>query len=162
MNIKVGVDDEVFQFWLKEVKNQFRLMTETMAKVVEEVRKETVEITPIKSGKLSRSFKDTYITRNSQMIVVQVRMSALNPRTGYDYAMIQHENPVYKHHPKDIGFFTYRKSSDGEYYHSMDNVWNIHQGEYKYLYKGIIYAEDTAMEIIEKDYLSMFNGGFIV
>lgn len=173
--IVAGVHDELFQGWLKETKNNFHLMIETMVRVAEKI-KELVqtEYSPVRTGKLSRSFKDFIVTDNSKMKVVEIQMSALNERTGYDYAETQHRGyrhdksghrVYYNHGLQDLGFFTYRYDKWEDSYNTVNyrsGSNNYHKGSPKYMYWAIRYAEDTAFELIETDYLSMFQGGFIV
>lgn len=170
--IVAEVHDELFQGWIKETENNFMLMIETMMKVAEEIKGKAQEYAPVLTGKLSRSFRETIITDNSRMKVVEVKMSALNPRTGYDYAETQHRGyrhdshgwRVYYHHGvKDLGFFNYRQDWKGNYEKTALNpVETLIQGRDRYLYWAIIDSQDSAFEIIETDYLSMFMGGFIV
>ena len=171
--IVAEVHDELFQGWIKETENNFMLMIETMMKVAEEIKtKVQTEYSPVLTGKLSRSFRETIITDNSRMKVVEVKMSALNPRTGYDYAETQHRGyrhdshgwrVYYNHGWKDLGFFNYRKNWKGDYEKSVLNPVEVtHHGGDKYLYWAIKDSQESAFEIIETDYLSMFMGGFIV
>lgn len=165
---KIEVHDEEFLDWLDIIENQFVKMTETMIRVAETVKEETQPLTPLETGKLSRSFRWKILTDNSRMKVLQIQMSALNERTGYDYAWIQHE-ANYRHGMTELGFFNYSRmgtSIDEDGFST--STWRIgtepefHRGQRKYLYWGIKYSEDTAFEIIEEDYLSLFTGGFIV
>ena len=159
--ITVKVNDEGFVDWLISTKNAFVHMTETMIRVAEKVKEETQQITPIETGRLSRSFKWHIVTDNSRMKVLQVQMSALNPKTGYDYAWIQHDNMRYKHQLIDLGFSTYRRSY-WNHEKSYRTDWfltnEVHLGQAFYLRKGIMYSESSAFEMIEKDYLSLFFG----
>ena len=174
MMVEFGVNDEYFMDWVDSVKYAFESMLETMIRVAEEVKKETQLITPIDTGKLSRSFKWTVVSDNSRFKVLQVQMSALNERTGYDYAMTQHrgyhtsKNGQLVWYQRDkfteVGFFNYRRKYFGEGYEKETN-WDAHQlhkGRDEYLYWGLKYSEGSAFEMIEKDYLSMFDGSFII
>ena len=170
--IEVGVDDALFQGWLKETQNNFHLMLETMVRVAEEIKEKVqTEFAPIETGRLSRSFRTFVLADNSRWKIVEIQMSALNPKTGYDYAYTQHlgyrhdksGNIVYYNHGlKDLGFFTYRSDYDGGYDTLSDSTYELHQGGSQYMYWAIKYTENTAFEMIETDYLSMFQGGFIV
>ena len=167
------VHDELFQGWLKETENNFHLMLETMIRVAEEIKEKVqTEYSPVDTGRLSRSFKNFVVTDNSRMKVVEIQMSALNPKTGYNYAETQHRGyryskngrkVRYNHGYTEIGFFTYESDSDGRYRRNV-NYKNDHgyKGGSKYMYWAIKYTENTAFEMIETDYLSMFQGGFIV
>lgn len=136
--IEFVVNDNNFQEWVAEVKSNFQIMMEAMIDVAEVVKAETLPRTPLDTGRLGESFKYTVLADNSKQKLVQVQMSAINPETGYDYAWIQHDDPV----------------SRPPYHH-------IH-GENKFLLKGIQASEDLAMRIIEQDYLSMFAGFRVV
>ena len=170
------VDDLVFQDWVLSLEYGFKNMLETMIRVAEEVKKETQLRTPVSMdprddpGKLSRSFKWTVVTDNSRFKVLQIQMSALNTRTGYDYAMTQHRGyhtsksgwkVWYNHHATDLGFHTYdSRGNEWSHYSNMVGDWS--HDTFKYMYWGIKYAEHSAFEMIETDYLSMFNRSFIV
>lgn len=173
--IVAEVHDELFQGWIKETENNFMLMIETMMKVAEEIKtKVQTEYSPVLTGKLSRSFRETIITDNSRMKVVEVKMSALNPRTGYDYAETQHRGyrysksgrmVRYNHESMNLGFFNYKQDLDGNFKQtkSYENPISVgHKGRSEYLMWAIIDSQQSAFEIIETDYLSMFMGGFIV
>ena len=133
--IKISVDDKGFRDWVEEVKSNFHIMVETMKDVAEIVKAETLPRTPFETGRLGESFRYTVLTDNSKQKVIQIQMTALNPRTGYDYALIQHENPLPPRAP---------------YHH-------VYGGSH-FLLKGIQASEDMSMKIIEQDYLSLFNG----
>ena len=172
--ITFEVDDLAFRDYLKRVEHMFVYMTRTMIEVAEEVKKETQMETPIKTGRLSRSFKWEIVTDNSRMKVFHITMSALNPKTGYDYAYTQHRGyhtskegrKVYYHHKIiDLGFYTHRSDFDGGYEKKTwgSNVSEIHHGSNKYLYWGIKHSTQSAFEMIETDYLSLFqmNGVYL-
>lgn len=169
----VEVHDELFQGWLKETQNNFHLMIETMIQVSEMIKKKVqTEYSPIRTGKLSRSFREFIVTNNSRMKVVEIQMSALNERTGYDYAEIQHRGYTYagkygrtsyRYGTKHLGFFTFvHYKMDDSYDTLSDYVGGYHQGRSKYMYWAIKDSQQSAYELIETDYLSMFKGGFIV
>lgn len=134
VNFVVEVHDEEFQSWLKRTENAFVHMIETMMNVAEVIRENTVAITPVDTTRLGKSFKIITLTDNARMKVLEIQMSALNPHTGYDYAAIQHENPTYTHKPPT-------------------RMW--------YLKEGILESQSGAFQIIEEDYLSLFNRGYI-
>ena len=170
------VHDELFQGWLKETQNNFHLMLETMIRVADLIKdKVQTEYSPIRTGKLSKSFKEFVITDNSRMKVVEIQMSALNERTGFDYAEVQHRGyhrtksgawAYYSYGWKDLGFFNYTTRTGlngGDYETTMNyEVSSTHYGGSRYMYDGIISTRSDAYEMIETDYLSMFQGGFIV
>jgi len=167
------VHDELFQGWLRETQNNFHLMLETMSRVAETIKeKAQTDTTPIDTSRLSRSFRTFVVTDNSRMKVVEIQMTALNPETGYDYAETQHRGyrhdksghrVYYDHGISNLGFSTYRKHWSGKGYDTQnDSVYSLHRGSSKYMYWAIKYTQNTAFEMIETDYLSMFQGGFIV
>lgn len=170
------VHDELFQGWLKETKNNFHLMLETMIRVADLIKdKVQTKYSPIRTGKLSKSFKEFVITDNSRMKVVEIQMRALNERTGFDYAEVQHRGyhitksgryARYKYGSKDLGFFNYTTHTglNGGDFETSPNyqVSVTHHGGKEYMYLGIITTRSDAYEMIETDYLSMFQGGFIV
>ncbi len=49
-------------------------------------------LVPVDTGRLKRSGKITQIKNGYQL-----KYKALNPKNGYDYAPIQHENTTFKH-----------------------------------------------------------------
>ena len=132
--IKFIVNDEGFEEWTNHVRSNFEMMIQTMIDVAEIVKAETLPRTPLETGRLGESFRYTVLANNSKQKLVEVQMTALNPKTGYDYAWIQHDDPV----------------SRPPYHHDY--------GGNKFLLKGIQGAEDLAMRIIEQDYMSMFQG----
>lgn len=167
VNFIVELHDEAFLDWLELVKDSFNYMTQTMIQVAKLIKEEVQWRTPLLTGKLSRSYRWTVVTDNSRMKVVQVQMSALNPKTGYDYAWIQHENIFYNHGFTELGFYTYRRYSLDDEYTKMSSTSNYkthesHHGQSHYLERSIVYSKWDAFEIIEKDYLSLFTEGYII
>ena len=169
--ISVEVRDEEFQSWLERTRYAFTYMLETMKDVARVVMENTIPITPMETTRLRKSFKWTVVTNNSKMKVLQIQMSALNPKTGYDYAWIQHENIFYEHPSKYSKIYDYEKmskinmTSSSTGYHSggkyisgsiFTNTMSSH-----FLRDGIRYSEDMAYELIEEDYLSLFLRGNI-
>ena len=170
--ILIEVQDEKFQAWIKRTKEAFRSMIRTMEEVAEVVRENTVPITPVRSTRLGKSFKWTIVENNSKFQILQVRMSALNPRTGYDYAYVQHRGyHVGKHGYRvyyrvssnfyDVGDDTRKKVRDAhEWGYSLITGWE--NGQDRYLYWGIRNSRDDAFEMIEQDYLSLFTKGSVL
>lgn len=168
--VLVEVHDEKFQAWLKRTKNAFRSMIRTMEEVAEVVRENTMPITPVRTTKLAKSFKWTILENNSQFQILQVRMSALNPRTGYDYAFVQHRGyhyskegykVKYRHKLVDVDFDSHWKVKET---HGWDDarMWNLSSGQDEYLYWGVTHSRDDAFEMIEQDYLSLFTKGSVL
>ena len=164
--------DEFIQY-LNQVEHGFVYMIQTMMDVAQVVKENTLPKTPFRTGKLGRSFKPIIVTDNSRMKVVEVRMSALNERTGYDYAMTQHRGYhraktkygyqyVYYHQTKDISPPTHGTLGDKVYKaHGWSSDMIFHSGMDQYLYWGILDSEEGAYQMIEEDYLSLFRGGYI-
>lgn len=158
--------DEAFLDYIDGVKNSFNAMIETMKAIAENIKDETQQVTPVETGRLSRSYRWKIVTDNSRMKVLQIQMSALNPRTGYDYAWIQHENFGYNHEAKELGFYNYRRRTGlnekgYETHFSNLNLWEFHKGRAWYLRSSIISKKNESFEMLERDYLSMFEYGGI-
>ena len=176
---EVEFHDEAFMDWANQVEHSFIYMTQTMIRVAKQIKEEVQMITPVETGKLSRSYRWHIVTDNSRMKVLEVQMSALNPKTGYDYAMTQHKGyrhdkhgyrVWYNHNARELGFFNYEKSwwnksgynTSPSLGYSRNNAYEHHFGEREYLKRAIIKEERSAFEIIEKDYLSLFTEGYIL
>lgn len=158
--VTVKVKDEEFQAWLKRTRNAFVYMIQTMKEVAMYVRQNTVPLTPFETGKLGRSFKWTVVTDNSRMKVLQISMSALNERTGYDYALIQHEETSYNHPSLES------QKTHPQYLHITVNnigagISGTNNPQDHYLLEGIMQSKEGAFQIIEDDYLSLFTRGYI-
>lgn len=125
--------EEEFEEYLRGIRNRFALMVNTMKDVAELIKANTLPRTPLETGRLGESFEYTVLKNIPRETIIQIRMSALNPNTGYDYAGIQHFNLRYSH---------------------------AHGGAL-YLMRGIMASESMSYQIIEQDYLSLFGGGFI-
>lgn len=163
MKLYVQVNDEEFKEWVKRTEHSFVDMIETMKDVAEVIRENTLPLTPFQYGTLGRSFKTHILTDNARTKTIMIQMSAINQKDGYNYAWIQHENTSYSHPAKnapdsyhDIAIHNslsrYRTGVD------LDSNNPTHH----YLEKGIEESMEGVFEIIEDDYLSLFNGGFIV
>lgn len=165
--------DEFIQY-LNRVEHGFVYMIETMKDVARVIKENTIPLTPVDTTRLQKSFKWTVVTDNSRMKVLQIQMSALNPETGYDYAMTQHLGyrrtksgriVQYSHNTEpDLGD-SWLKVLDAHGYYpaeaGMLNVPTFYGIGSKYLYRGIRESEEGAFQLIEEDYLSLFQRGFI-
>ena len=160
--ITIEVEDEKFQSWLKRTKDGFRSMSETLKDVAQVVNENTLPITPFETGKLGRSFKWSVLENNSKFQIVQLRMSALNPRTGYDYAWIQHEADYGHYEISSYDGKAYKSNPHRKYINDSDG-WSIiaHKGQRYYLRDGVLHSQEDAFEMIEEDYLSLFIRGHI-
>ena len=170
--ISFELHDEAFMDWIKGAEMSFVHMADTMKQVAENLRDEVQLITPWRTGKLSRSYKWTVLADNSRMHLIEVKMSALNERTGFDYAFVQHRGwhtnkngtkVLYNRGGMETGFFNYKYYKySGDIEKRYSNVGDhFHIGGSRYLYNAIINYKTSAFEIIEKDYLSLFEYGGI-
>ena len=167
--ISVEVRDEEFQSWLERTRYAFAYMLETMKDVARVVMENTIPITPMETTRLRKSFKWTVVTNNSKMKVLQIQMSALNPKTGYDYAWIQHENMRYQHPSPYSKIYNYERMNDinlmnMSYLYNGKRMWGQYDSNsmrHHFLRDGIRMSEDMAYELIEEDYLSLFLRGNI-
>lgn len=158
--VTVKVKDEEFQAWLKRTENAFIHMIETMKNVARYVGENTLPLTPFETGELGRSFKWTVVTDNSRMKVLQIRMSALNENTGYDYAWIQHEETRY-HHPSKESREKHSTYNDIYFNNYFAGIGGTNNPQDHYLLEGIMQSKEGAFQIIEDDYLSLFTRGYI-
>lgn len=75
--------------------------------ILEIVNKHTEPKVPYETGRLRAS-----VMRRNGMLVEgdylsqEIEYSARNPKTGFDYALIQHENPYYTHRVGDMLYLT--------------------------------------------------------
>lgn len=171
--ISFELHDEAFMDWIETVRSSFTRMTETMINVAENLKDRVQFMTPIETGKLSRSFRWHILTDNSRMKVFEVEMTALNERTGFDYAFVQHRGwhisktgrmVLYGHSGTTLGFTNYRSSylNDGGFEENTNyDNWTMSYDGSHYLERAIIRERDSAFELIETDYLSLFGLGGI-
>lgn len=154
--LELVVNDEGFEEWLYSLHNHFLDMVQTMVDVFE-VIKATINregFVPLDTGRLERSFHyEMY--ENTQFIEMYTIYSAVDPKSGYDYAFYQHE---------------LERGGSYSAYSRADSFWhtsraNHHRhgtrGTDHYLFKGIDRAmsEGLMWTIIEQDYMELFNGG---
>lgn len=158
--IKASSNADEFIQYLNKVEHGFIEMIETMRNVAKVVQENTLPLTPFEHGKLGRSFKTYVLADNSRMKIIQVRMSALNERTGYDYAWIQHENTSY-HHPSLESEKKHPAFGDIMRMNILSHIGGTNNPTDHYLFEGIRQSKDGAFQLIEEDYLSLFSGGHI-
>ena len=169
--------DEFIQY-LNRVEHGFVYMIETMRDVARVIKENTIPLTPVDTTRLQKSFKWTVVTDNSRMKVLQIQMSALNPETGYDYALTQHmgyrrtksgRQVWYSHNREPNLGDSWLKVLDTHGYYPTD-AGNFPTSDLmgesggigaRYLYRGIRESEEGAFQLIEEDYLSLFQRGFI-
>ena len=161
--LTVGVDDEKFIQWAERTENAFVHMINTMKDVAEVVRENTIPLTPVETTRLGKSFKTFVLTDTAREKLIMVRMSALNPHTGYDYAWIQHENTEYEHPSKYASRGARDISLDNSllYYRTGVDLGATNNPRDHYLMEGVIQSEEGAFQLIEEDYLSLFMRGNI-
>ena len=159
MKFGVDVKDEEFIQWLHRTENAFVKMIDTMKDVAEVVRENTLPLTPFEYGFLGGSFKPFVLTDNAREKLIMVQMSALNQRTGYNYAWIQHENTMYEH-PSPYSKH-YERYSDIAVGNIMAGIGGTNNPRDHYLMKGVIQSEEGAFQLIEEDYISLFTRGHI-
>ena len=116
--------------YLKNVEKNFYRMVETMKNVALIIELETVPYVPLDTGALEQSF-DYKIKASSDFIVMNVGYDAVDEKSGFHYALYQHENEL--NHPR--------------------------RGVHKYLTLGILDSRMEYFELIEADYLSLFGTG---
>ena len=131
--ITFEVNSEPFIEYLRTVEKGFYRMVETMKNVALIIELETVPYVPLDTSALEQSF-EYQIKPSSNFIVMNVGYDAVDPKSGFHYALYQHENEL--NHPR--------------------------RGVHKYLTLGIMDSRMEYFELIEKDYLSLFGSGFRV
>ena len=128
---EVKGDDE-FRTWLYTVQGRYSLMLQAMIDVAELVHAETLPRTPLDTGRLGESFQWQTMEYDQNFIEVEVKMDAVDPKSGFRYAEYQH-NTFGLNHP---------------------------HGQMWYLKAGIHASRSMAYEIIEQDYLSLFSRSY--
>lgn len=132
MKVLMELDgDEEFIEYLHMVHDKFHIMINTIKDFAELIKAETLPRTPLETGRLGESFDYIVLEDTPRQKMVQIRMSALNPRTGYDYSAIQHFHTGYSHA----------------------------HGQAFYLRDGIQASESMGFMMVEQDYMSLFRGG---
>lgn len=101
--------------------------------ILEIVNKHTEPKVPYETGRLRASvMRPNGMLIEGDFMSQEIEYSARNPRTGYDYAMIQHENLLYRHRV----------------------------GQALYLREGMFESQDEVYRLIEKDVNSAIKGVF--
>lgn len=101
--------------------------------ILEIVNKHTEPKVPYETGRLRASvMRPNGMLIEGDFMSQEIEYSARNPKTGYDYAMIQHENLLYKHRV----------------------------GQALYLREGMFESQDEVYRLIEKDVNSAIKGVF--
>lgn len=128
--IEIKVDADEFKTYLYTIRGRFSIMLQAMIDVAEVIHANTMPLTPLDTGQLGESFSWQTLRYSKDMILVEVKMDAVDPNNGFHYAQYQHDT-LSLYHP---------------------------HGQALYLREGIHASESMAYEIIEQDYLSMFGG----
>lgn len=99
MVFKIKVRKTKFINDLKRTKEQIKKnVASDSYEILDIVDKHTRPLVPLQTGRLRQS-----VMRPNGMLVekdfmsMEIEYSARNPRTGFDYALIQHENFEYRH-----------------------------------------------------------------
>lgn len=131
MRFELVADTTPIIEWFHGIKLSFPRMVETMKNVARIIELESVPLVPLDTGALEQSY-EYQIVDSSNFILLGVGYDAVDEDSGFHYAEYQH-NTEELNHPKR-----------GQAYYLVDGIRNS-QGEW--------------MTLIEKDYLSLFNGG---
>ena len=91
--------------------------------IVDIIDKHTRPLVPLETGRLRQSVMRPNMLVEKDFLSQEIEYSARNPRTGFDYALIQHENFEYRHRV----------------------------GQALYLTDGMTESEDEVIRLIEKD-----------
>lgn len=101
--------------------------------ILEIVNKHTEPKVPYETGRLRASvMRPNGMLIEGDFMSQEIEYSARNPKTGYDYAFIQHENLLYRHRV----------------------------GQALYLREGMFESQDEVYRLIEKDVNSAIKGVF--
>lgn len=126
----VGIDE--LKTYLYTIRGRYSLMLQAMIDVAKVVQANTLPLTPLETGRLGESFEWHTIEYSRDLIEVEVKMDAEDPKSHFHYAEYQH-NTFGLNHP---------------------------HGQMWYLRAGIYASKSMAYEIIEQDYLSLFSGSY--
>lgn len=134
---KVKVKKTKFINDLKRTKEQIKKnVASDSYEILEIVNKYTEPKVPYETGRLRASvMRPNGMLIEGDFMSQEIEYSARNPRTGYDYAFIQHENLLYRHRV----------------------------GQALYLREGMFESQDEVYRLIEKDVdmamAQQLNGG---
>jgi hypothetical protein len=79
-----------------------KIVGEETDKLMVRVQRNARKRAPLETGRLRKGIKITSTRRGTFRISVRAK----NPKTGYNYALIQHNNPEYKHPVGEYLFVT--------------------------------------------------------
>ena len=91
--------------------------------ILDIIDRHTRPLVPLETGRLRQSVMRPNMLVEKDFLSQEIEYSARNPRTGFDYALIQHENMYYKHRV----------------------------GQALYLTDGMAESENDVIRLIEKD-----------
>ena len=128
--IELKADTDEMIDYLRTVGSRFYTMVNTMKSVATIIELETIPYVPLDTSALEQSF-EYKIVESGNFIIMDVGFDAVDEKSGFHYALYQHEHKL--NHPK--------------------------RGTDHYLTLGIMDSRQEYFELIEKDYLSLFNGG---
>ena len=122
---KVKIKKTKFINDLRRTKEQIKKnVASDSYEILEIVNKHTEPKVPLQTGRLRASvMRPNGMLIEKDFMSQEIEYSARNPRTGYDYAFIQHENLSYRHPV----------------------------GQAKYLEDGMVESEQEVYRLIEKD-----------
>ena len=122
---KVKVKKTKFINDLKRTKEQIKKnVASDSYEILETINRHTEPLVPLETGRLRASvMRPNGMLIEKDFMSMEIEYSARNPRTGYDYAMIQHENLLYRHRV----------------------------GQALYLREGMFESQDEVYRLIEKD-----------
>lgn len=129
------VEIEPFVEWLNYARNSFVDMVQTLIDVAHVFELNTRPYVPFETGRLEHSFKFVVEEISSDFIEVGMQYSAVDPDSGFNYALYQH---------------------DEELRHTV-KPWAGIRTEAEYMRWGIYHTKDEAYKMIETDYLSLFG-----
>ena len=129
--VEFKVDDSDYNEWVSTVQSNFLMMVNTLINVAEMIDLNTRPLTPVETERLRESFKYVVTEKSSDFIELELGYDATDPKSGFMYAMYQHETTGL-HHPRG--------------------------GDAFYLTRGISKSIADAFDMIETDYLSLFGG----
>ena len=128
----------IFMFKVKILKTKFindlRRTKEQIKKnvasdsfeILDIIDKHTRPLVPLETGRLRQSvMRPNGMLVEKDFLSQEIEYSARNPRTGYDYALIQHETPP--------------------------SIYHHRVGQWHYLSDGMAESEDEVIRLIEKD-----------
>ena len=99
MVLKVKIKKTKFINDLRRTKEQIKKnVASDSYEILETINKHTEPLVPYETGRLRASvMRPNGMLIEKDFMSMEIEYSARNPRTGFDYALIQHENFSYRH-----------------------------------------------------------------